>query len=624
MKHNEFTIGCNYWDSAHGTDMWKYFDSEVIDKDMKALSSYGVKYLRVFPNWRDFQPIKLLYGCYGAAREYVIGEDEVPYVEGTSGIDQKQIENFITFANICDKYGIKLIVAIVTGWMSGRMYVPPILEGKDLISDPEALMWTERFVKGFVNGVKHCKNILMWDLGNEYQCLQRTESRAAAFTWMSLVTNTIKACDNTREIASGTPSLQLNPVNIAWTISDQGELLDYVTPHPYISPSTTNDIDIMTAMRTTVYPTAQCVFYSDIAGIPAVLQEQGTFTTVLGHNGMAAEYARVNMLSSLANNVKGWFWWCAFEQNELDFAPYRWVMIERTLGMLNADRSPKPVADSIKSVSELVDKLPFDTLPERDRDAVCILSRGQNKWLNAAASFILSKQAGFELRFADSDKDLPISDTYLMPCINGWEVCFKKNWDFLKTRVKENGATLYISFDGGQVSEFEEVMGIRSLGVTQSHKNHIGKFSFGEVPYKSSFEIAVEPITAKVLATDENGNPILTKNQYGKGCVYFLNAPMEISLSHLPNAYNDTNYYKVYKEIFGNIIENRILNSNNPQIGVTLHKVSDTEYIATAINYSAQDQKTEFILKDGWNIETVYGNFDTIPKCDGAIYILKG
>ena len=56
----EFMLGCNYWDSEHGTDMWLCFDADVIEKDVKALSENGVKYMRVFPNWRDFQPINRL------------------------------------------------------------------------------------------------------------------------------------------------------------------------------------------------------------------------------------------------------------------------------------------------------------------------------------------------------------------------------------------------------------------------------------------------------------------------------------------------------------------------------------------------------------------------------------
>ena len=53
----EFMIGCNYWDSKHGTDMWRYYDHEVIEADLDILEQIGVKYMRVFPNWRDFQPV---------------------------------------------------------------------------------------------------------------------------------------------------------------------------------------------------------------------------------------------------------------------------------------------------------------------------------------------------------------------------------------------------------------------------------------------------------------------------------------------------------------------------------------------------------------------------------------
>ena len=57
-----FLLGVNYWDSISGTDMWKNWSEEVVYNDLKALSENGVRHLRVFPNWRDFQPVKKLYG----------------------------------------------------------------------------------------------------------------------------------------------------------------------------------------------------------------------------------------------------------------------------------------------------------------------------------------------------------------------------------------------------------------------------------------------------------------------------------------------------------------------------------------------------------------------------------
>lgn len=57
-----YMIGCNYWGSKYGTEMWKYWDGQSVDKDLEELAKYGVKYMRVFPNRRDFQPLVPVYG----------------------------------------------------------------------------------------------------------------------------------------------------------------------------------------------------------------------------------------------------------------------------------------------------------------------------------------------------------------------------------------------------------------------------------------------------------------------------------------------------------------------------------------------------------------------------------
>ena len=52
MNDHAFAIGVNYWDSKSGTDMWKNWDRETVEADFAALEAVGVRYLRVFPNWR--------------------------------------------------------------------------------------------------------------------------------------------------------------------------------------------------------------------------------------------------------------------------------------------------------------------------------------------------------------------------------------------------------------------------------------------------------------------------------------------------------------------------------------------------------------------------------------------
>ena len=617
----KYLIGCNYWDSVHGTDMWRFYDEEVIRKDVAALAACGVKCMRVFPNWRDFQPVKRLYGIRMSPVDCVTMEEN-PLPDRT-GIDQSQIRNFRNFAAICEEYNIQLVVAVMTGWMSGRLFAPPIVDGKNPVTDPEALMWTAKFIKGFVAGVKDLPNIVMWDLGNECNCMGEARTRFEAYTWTAFVRNAIKAEDPTRPISSGMHGLTIEDNGI-WSISDQGEITDYLTTHPYPSPTITNDFDPVNQMRTTIYPTAQCMLYQDLGQKPVIMQEQGSFSDTTANREMSGDFARVNIYSCIAHNVKGYFWWCAHEHLHLSQAPYSWSMMERSLGMLDLDLTPKPVGEEMRKASEVIEGLPFENLPEHEKDAVCVLTKN-DRWPNAAASFTLAKQAGLDVKFVNGDVndiDLPDALLYLVPGVTQWAIMYKHIWDALKEKVAENGATMLVTYNGGSLVELEDVFGIRSNGTIRTRGTHTAAFAFENLTYQVDRELLIEPITARVLAVNETSNPVFTVNNYGKGKVYFLNMPLEMNLSGKANAFHETSWYKIYQQAAEDVLDKKLLFSANPQIGVTLHKEQDDRYIAIAINYSEKRQYTEFKLQEGWQLTPIRGLTDTIDKCDAAFYQL--
>lgn len=113
---------------------------------------------------------------------------------------------------------MKLVVGILTGWMSGRLFLPPVLYGKNPYSDPEALMFEGLFIKGFVNALKSKESIYAWDLGNECNCLANCESRFAAASWTAFISNAIKSQDNSRPVFSGMHSLTADERQCVWTI----------------------------------------------------------------------------------------------------------------------------------------------------------------------------------------------------------------------------------------------------------------------------------------------------------------------------------------------------------------------------------------------------------------------
>ena len=148
LEQGTFTIGLNYWASHAGTNMWHDWNEKAVEDDLCRMQKMGIRFLRVFPLWSDFQPLKQLYAYAGAKKE-VRYENEAPLPftdEGKAGVDPVMVERFSTFCRLAEKYGMELIVSFITGWMSGRLYVPRLLESVNVLTDPTAIMWQVRFV----------------------------------------------------------------------------------------------------------------------------------------------------------------------------------------------------------------------------------------------------------------------------------------------------------------------------------------------------------------------------------------------------------------------------------------------------------------------------------------------
>jgi endo-1,4-beta-mannosidase len=231
-----FVLGCNYWASHAGTAMWRDWRPEVIDADFARLTAHGLTWVRLFPLWPDFQPIHQLRGGAGRPVEMRFGEDPLPDdALGQAGVSAAMLARFDALCSLAEKHRLRLLVGLVTGWMSGRLFVPPALEGRDPITDPVSLAWQIRLVRALVRHAQHHAAIAAWDLGNECNCMGSPSSREAAFAWTAAVAHTIRAADPSRPIVSGMHSLgtPVGSVTNPWCIDDQADLTDILTTHPY-------------------------------------------------------------------------------------------------------------------------------------------------------------------------------------------------------------------------------------------------------------------------------------------------------------------------------------------------------------------------------------------------------
>lgn len=230
FESGTFFTGCNYWASHAGTNMWNNWRADVIEEDFKKLAEAEVRVLRIFPLWSDFQPLRMHYAGGCTEKEIRFREEPLAHTpEGKAGVDPVMIEHFQEFCDLAAKYELKLIVGLVTGWMSGRMHMPEAFAGKEMLTDPLVMRWQVRFVRYMVHRFKAHPAIQAWDLGNECNCMGNA-THDEAYVWAHAITSTIKLEDPTRPVVSGMHGL--SPTGV-WSPEDQGEILDILCTHPY-------------------------------------------------------------------------------------------------------------------------------------------------------------------------------------------------------------------------------------------------------------------------------------------------------------------------------------------------------------------------------------------------------
>jgi beta-galactosidase len=638
----QFLIGCNYWASHAGMHMWSDWQPSVVETDLKQLSQSGLQVLRVFPLWPIFQPITQLYGGSGFPQEVRFGEEpliplgqpnsqsshsynfsavNLDYQALQAGLSLEALSHFQEFTELAEKNHLKLIVGLLTGWMSGRLFVPPALEGRNVLTDPTAILWETRFVRHFVRRFKDTPAILAWDLGNECNVMAPVPGHAAAWTWTSAISNAIRVEDPSRPVVSGMHSLDEPDETGDWRISDQAELTDLLTTHPYPYFTLHCDQEPINTLRNGLHATAQTCWYADIGGVPALAEEVGTLGPMFASPDVAAAYARMALFSLWAHDCHGLLWWCAYDQDKLVNPPYDWTPIERELGLIRSDRSLKPVNQSFTNFRNFLDRLPITSLPPRLREAVCILTHGQEQWGIAYSSFILAKQAGFDLSFQYADQPLKQASLYLMPSVSGGSPFSRRFWYALDERIQA-GAAFYLSMNDAILSPFKEPFGLeiqtrekRTTPVELKIPTLIGAPVF-QFPCSSKYNYT--QAGAKVLGSEPDGNPGFTCHTWGKGEIYFLSVPIEQHLSNTPGAFIDLAaqpFWRIYQAISHSHLSHRIASKDNPLVGITEHPLDESKRIIVLINYSPLPQEVNLTIHDRWRISEVwYGAPSTSPN----------
>jgi hypothetical protein len=139
----------------------------------------------------------------------------------------------------------------------------------------------------------------------------------------------------------------------------------------------------------------------------------------------------------------------------------------------------------------------------------------------------------------------------------------------------------------------------------------------------SVFKLKLELCGAQALAEDEEGNPVYTVYQYGKGKVYFCSLPLETGLWGTGKAFAGENRQcDLYAPLKSDTVSGKAARTANRNIGLTEHILDAARRILVLINHDSREHTAALNLADGWIVSRYYHGSLTMPHNSGTIALL--
>ena len=357
-----FNLGVNYWPRRKAMYWWSDFDAGEVREEFAIIRELGLKIVRLFLLWDDFQP-------------------------EPRSVSQEAVNNLVTVADIAAENELSLTVTFFTGHMSGPNWAPRWLVGgelppsahqswlrevvsagqktdngyRNMYHDVMAIQAEKLLVKTVVGALKDHPGIGLWNLGNEPDLFAWPNSSDEGAAWVRDMIALIKSIDPNRPATIGLHGDGLH--------RDNGFRIDKVYAHtdiavmhsyPMYTPWARQPLDPDFVPFT-------CALTAALAGKPVLMEEFGGCTALPGQmtynmkwtetNGrereqfMAseedlAEFLRLTIPKLHDSGATGAVVWCfadyAYELWDRPPCQNQWH--ERFFGLVRPDGTLKPHA----------------------------------------------------------------------------------------------------------------------------------------------------------------------------------------------------------------------------------------------------------------------------------------
>jgi endo-1,4-beta-mannosidase len=355
-----FVLGVNYWPRCKAMDWWHDFDSGEAREEFALIRELGLKAVRLFLLWDDFQPTPQRVAPRALAR----------------------------LTEICDlaaELGLKLDVTFFTGHMSGANWAPrwllderspresmPVVSAGDLVNmgyrnpytDPVAVEAQRLLITTVVAALRDHPAIWLWNLGNEPDVFAQPSDGESGPRWARLLIETIRELDGRHPVTCG--------LHLGNLVRDNGLRIDRIlgiadlaTTHPYPMYTDWSDGPLDPDLAP-----FSCAMTASLSGRPVLIEEFGVCTAAPGRPSQvlswtvagterrqftaseedAAKYVATVLPGLVEIGAIGALIWCFADYDPVlwDRPPCRDQHHERFFGLVRSDGTLKPHALALR------------------------------------------------------------------------------------------------------------------------------------------------------------------------------------------------------------------------------------------------------------------------------------
>lgn len=575
LQHNGlpfFSVGFNYHPSAAGCQYWQKWDAVRIDEDLRQMAQLGFNTVRFFIFWADFEPEPGQY-------------------------DEEKILRLKRFVSLAARYQIQCIPALLTIWMNGQLFDLPWRDGRDLWTDPAMVSREIAYIRCIAGALRDQENILAYDLGDEIIHVDflrvQSLSRSAVAAWLQTLADAIREADPGSLVLQGNEASAILGTHQFRPDNARGLDLLAIHGYPVWSPFA---IESIASYKASCYPSFLVQFARTYGAV--LVDELGCYG---GDEEITCDYLCATLHSILANGAQGAIVWC-WQDFATKEKPYALHPGERFVGLIDHTGRHKPALSIFQAFAQRATTDWANLSLPAPQIAIHISASAQERGPNYLQpdtplmsgpfyAYLLLKRAHLPCEFAY--KNLERYRLIICPSISHITL---QEQEMLADYVAKGGIVYYSTADYLHGFGGEELFGIRLKDFTLRTEG-ISSFRWQGPQYPLLWHgyegnmariPVVKTTTAEVLSFYPGGTPAFTRNTYGQGVAYYLNAPLEAQLN-LPFRLDIAQWHTLYSALAEAAGIQREINVDVPDVEVAImfNATSQSRY-GFIINHAAE------------------------------------